>query len=54
MNFQDKWSENGRNNIFRDKQVKNKVLVMFWDVKVFTEKWPFRFWPPSTKKLGTV
>ena len=37
MHFQVKTSENGRKNIFRDKQTKNKVPLMFLHVKVLTE-----------------
>ena len=37
MNFHVKISENGRNNIFREKQTKKKVPLPFLDVKVLTE-----------------
>ena len=38
MHFQVKMAENGRKNIFRDMQTINKVLVMFLEVKVVTER----------------
>ena len=38
MYFQVKMPENGRNNIFRDKQTTNKVPLMFLDVKVLAER----------------
>ena len=34
MHFEVKMPQNGRKNIFRDKQTKNKVPLMFLDVKV--------------------
>ena len=37
MHFEHKMPENGRNNIFRDKQATNKVPLMFLDIKVLTE-----------------
>ena len=36
--FQLKKSENGRKNIFRDKQTTKKTPLMFLDVKKVTEK----------------
>ena len=36
MYLQVKIPENGRKNVFRDKQTTNKVAVMFLDVKVLT------------------
>ena len=38
MHFEVKMVENGRKNIFRDKKTTKKVLPMFLDVKLFTEK----------------
>ena len=38
MHFQDKFRENGRENIFRDKQTTNNVPLMFLGVKVLTER----------------
>ena len=43
MHFQVKIPENGTKNIFREKQTINKVL-MFLDVKGFTELYELRFW----------
>ena len=37
MHFQVKMPENGRDNIFKDKKTKNKVPLVFSDVKVLTE-----------------
>ena len=37
MDFQVKVPENGRKNIFRNKETIKKVPVMFLDVKVLTE-----------------
>ena len=37
MGFELKMSENGRKNIFTDKQTTNKVLVMFLDINVHRE-----------------
>ena len=36
MYLQVKIPENGRKNVFRDKQTTNKVSVVFLDVKVLT------------------
>ena len=38
LDFQVKMQENGRKNIFRDKQRRNKVLMMFLDIKVLRER----------------
>ena len=38
MNLQVKMPENNRKEIFRDKQTTNKVLLMFLDVKMLTER----------------
>ena len=38
MHFQVKIPENGRENIFRDKQTRNKVPLIFPDPKVLTER----------------
>ena len=38
MYLQVKMPENGRKNVFRDKQTRRKVPVMFLDVKVVTER----------------
>ena len=38
MHFQVKMSENGRKEMFRDKQTRKKVLLMFLDVKVLKER----------------
>ena len=38
MHFQVKMQENGRHNIFREKQTINKIPLMFLDVKVVEEK----------------
>ena len=41
MHFQVKMTENGRNGrkeMFRDKQTRKKVLLMFLDVKVLKER----------------
>ena len=46
--------ENGRSNIFRDKETKNKVQVIFLDIKVRTETWQLHFWTRSTNKQGSV
>ena len=37
MHFQVKMLDNGRNNIFIDKETTKKVEVMFLNVKVLTE-----------------
>ena len=36
--FKSKYQNNGRNNIFREKEKTNKVPLMFLDVKVLTER----------------
>ena len=46
--------ENGRKNIFRDKQTANKVPQLFSHVKVLTERQQLHFWTLSTNKQGTV
>ena len=38
IHIQVKISENGRKNIFRDKQTTNKVPLMLLDVKVLPER----------------
>ena len=38
MNFQVKMPENVNSNIFRDKQTTHKILLMFLDVKMLTER----------------
>ena len=38
MHFQVKMAENGRNNIFRDKQNLNKVPLIFLDFKLVAER----------------
>ena len=38
IHFQVKISENGRKNLFRDKQTTNKVPLMLLDVKVLPER----------------
>ena len=38
MHFQVENPENGRENIFRDKQTTKKVPLIFLNVKVFTER----------------
>ena len=38
MHFQIKMRENGRKNMFREKQTTNKLPLMFLDVKVLTER----------------
>ena len=38
MHFQVKMPENGRKNIFRDKERRNKVALMFLGAKVLTER----------------
>ena len=38
MYLQVKMPENGRKNIFRNKEITNKVPLMFLDVKVLTER----------------
>ena len=38
MDFHVIMQENGRKNIFRDKQTRNKVPLMFLDLKVLTER----------------
>ena len=38
MQFQLKMPENGRKHLFRYKQTTNKVPLMFFDVKMLTEK----------------
>ena len=55
MQFQVKKSENGRNNIFRDKQTTNKVYLTLLDLKMPTEmKEGYRvllsIWKPKKKK----
>ena len=54
MHFQVKMIENGRKNIFRDKQTANKVPLLFLHVKVRTERQQLPFWTLSTNKQGTV
>ena len=38
MNFEVKMPQNGRKNIFRDKQTTKKVPLTFLDVQVVTER----------------
>ena len=38
MNFEVKMPQNGRKNIFRDKQTTKKVPLIFLDVQVVTER----------------
>ena len=38
MSFQVKMPENGRKKIFREKETRNKVPLMFLDIKVLTER----------------
>ena len=38
MHFQMEMPENGRKNIFQDKQTTNKAPQTFFDVKVLTER----------------
>ena len=38
MHFLVEMAENGRKNLFRDKEKINKVVLIFLDVKVITEK----------------
>ena len=42
MHFQVKMAENGRKNIFKDKQTTHKVPLMFLDVKVLMERQQLR------------
>ena len=47
-------ADNGRNNIFKDKQTTNQVPLMFLDVKVLSQRWQLRFWTVSTIEEGAV
>ena len=47
-------SENGRKNKFRVKQTTKKVLLMFLDVRVLTEREHLHYWILSTKNQVTV
>ena len=38
MNFEVKMPQNGRKNIFRDKQTTKKVPLIFLDVQVVTQR----------------
>ena len=54
MHFHVKMPENGRKNIFTDKQTRNKVPLMFLDVQAITERCELRFWTVSKTRQGTV
>ena len=54
MHLEVKTPENGRKNIFRDNQNTNKVQLMFFNVRVFIEKWQLHFSTLSTNKEGTM
>ena len=53
MHFQVKPPENGRQLIFREKQTRNTVPLMFLDAKRFIETEHLRFWTLTTNKEGT-
>ena len=52
--FQVKMLENGRTNIFTEKQTTNKVPVMLLYVKVLTERQQLRLSTLSTNKQGVA
>ena len=52
MHFHDKMPENGGRNIFSDKQTTDKVSLMFFDVKILTERYQISFFD-SVKKQAT-
>ena len=52
--FSCKKRENGRKNIFKDKQTTKKVHLMFLGVKMLTKSWKLRFSTLSTNKKGTM
>ena len=54
MHFQVKMLENVRKNIFKDKQTKKKIPLMFLDVKVITERKQFYFCTLSTNNQCPV
>ena len=54
IHFQVNMADNGRNNIFKDKQTTNQVPLMFLDVKVLSQRWQLRFWTVSTIEEGAV
>ena len=54
MHFQVKMSESGGIHIFKEKEITNKLPLMFLDVKVFPEKQQLRFWTLPTNNQGVV
>ena len=46
--------ENGRKNIFRDKEKRKKIPLKFLDVDVLLESLIFRFWSLPTNKQGAM
>ena len=47
-------SESGGIHIFKEKEITNKLPLMFLDVKVFPEKQQLRFWTLPTNNQGVV
>ena len=54
MHFQFKILENCRKYIFTENETKNKVQVMFVDVKVADERYQYYYWILSKNKEATV
>ena len=54
MHFQANMRNNGRNSIFKDKETRNKVLVIFLYVKVLSQSEQLCVWTVSTIEQGTV
>ena len=54
MHFQFEILEDRRKYIFRENETKNKVQVMFVDVKVVAERYQYYYWTFSTNKEATV
>ena len=52
MHFHNKMPENGKQNIFSDKQTTNMVSLMFFDVKILTKNYQISFFD-SVKKQAT-
>ena len=50
MYLQVKMPENGRKNVFSDKQTTNKLPLMFLDAKVLTQKVTMTFLEPVSKE----
>ena len=54
IHFKVKMPENGRKNIFTDKEKRKKIPLKFLDVDVVSESLIFRFWSLPTNKEGAM